>query len=102
MCVPMVDVFPEFLCISSMFLKAGWRDELRPGMVWHREFRENLTQSVIWSVGVDFCHCSDVHWIYVITSNLQRAPGQVAQSSGPVQAPSKFLGASLVGFLRIS
>ena len=69
---------------------------------------ENLTQSVIWSIGVDFCHCS-VHWIYVITSNLQRAPGQVAQSSGPVQAPSKCLGAnwslakrSLVGFLRIS
>ena len=28
----------EFLCISSMFLKAGWLDELRPGMVWHREF----------------------------------------------------------------
>lgn len=65
-------------------------------------YRENLTQSVISSVGVDFCHCSDVHWIYVITRNLQRAPGQVAQSSGPVQAPSKFLGASLVGFLRIS
>ena len=72
-------------------------------MVWHREFwvqrdlqGKSDPKCHFGAFGVDFCHCS-VHWIYVITSNLQRAPGQVAQSSGPVQAPSKCLGALIVG-----
>lgn len=73
---------------------------------------ENLTQSVIWSIGVDFCHCSDVHWmkiwspaIYKELLDRSRSP-RVQYKHLPSALEHWSLAqrslALLVGFLRVS